>query len=128
MATIIKDNDQLNALEQINEYVRISRNINAALVSKSFDIVSDGKKKDFVTLEECFNDKLIAILQKQKEKYVKEVERLTAKYRIGLDDDDKTVLYCKDSVSTALEDKDSPAEEPKENAEPAFEGSSLFDD
>lgn len=92
MARIMKNEEQESALKQVNDLLNDVKTLNKTLSSDSFYIGLQSDKKVSVPLYPEFEKRLIILLGLQKAKIVKEINELTAKYRIALDDSDTECL------------------------------------
>lgn len=88
MARIMKNEEQEAALKQVNDLLDCAKTLNLMLSSGSFNISLQSDKKVSVPLYPEFEKRIITALGLQKAKIVKEINELTAKYRISLDDSD----------------------------------------
>lgn len=101
MASIMADRQQEEALAQVNRDIDQIRLVNALIDNTQLFTVGNGTKKSSVQLDVSLSDKVIQILKRQKELYSKEIQRLTQKFRIQLDEDDmKEIEGTCDSVGS----------------------------
>ena len=93
MAKIISDDQQTKALEKINEIIKDAETLNKFLQQKEFTLYFlNGKKPVIYGLDKECSGKIVAMLKKVKAKNLKEAEKLAAKHRIQLTDEDLDVL------------------------------------
>ena len=88
MASIMADRQQEKALVQVNEFIEQIRVVNTLLEYDQQYTVSNGTKKTSIRIDESLSDKIVLVLKKQKDFYAKEIQKLTQKFRIQLDDED----------------------------------------
>lgn len=97
MPSIITDQGQVKALNEINAALDDIKKINALLeTGGEFRISSVKGKKDF-TLDSVFSQKAAQLLLGQKAKLAGQIDKLAAKYRIQLDEDDRNCMGTADN-------------------------------
>lgn len=105
MATLVQDSEQVKACNRVNELLEEVKVLNARLLSDKTYIISVGRKQT-ITMDMAFKEKIDAIVKAQRLKMVKEINNLSNKFRIALSDEDQDVISEK-----AIKAKAVPAEE-----------------
>lgn len=91
MATLIQDEAQVRACEEINRMLGEVELINRILADQSWScVIPYGKTK--LTIDPALRPKMDSILSAQKAKAVKSIQSLAAKYKIALSDEDKAII------------------------------------
>lgn len=127
MASIIKDENQIRACEQVNSYLNEVRSLNALIANcseafyvsamlsekksgskKASDKKAQEQKKVMVELDNNLNDKVAVLLGKQKERLCKEIQKLAKTYRIKLD---KSELDLMKNITETEDPTDDPSDD-----------------
>lgn len=116
MASILRNNLQEKALEEINLKISEVQLLNKAICSqKTFSFPVSGARKS-VALDIIYNDKVKAILRSQRAKRIKDIRNQAARFQIGLSDDDEKILEdlpkdnCTEGKTTVPNDAADPIE------------------
>lgn len=90
MAIALKDQQQEDACVEVNRLLECVTELNAAILAKDaqFAVTYSGNKKARICLDTNMNDKVIAILLRQRIATIKELTSLSTKFRIGLSDEE----------------------------------------
>lgn len=102
MATIIANQQQIDAFDLINRNIEEAATINRMLAETEYRLIVPGGRKTILFIS-AVNDKISAALRKQKEAISRETFKLAEKYRISLDDRDISVLSSSDGFSGEAE-------------------------
>ena len=94
MAKLIRDEARAEALRNINEALQNVAVLNAFIDSKNcpFILESTDGKKISTTIDVAYNKRIIAILQLQRTKIIKEIKEKANKFRVMLSDEDMIIL------------------------------------
>lgn len=97
MPKIIKDADQLAALDNISKSLDKIRSIDAITAGLSADdgtcdIELHGKKNTGITLSRTLNAKIITVLSHDRVMTAKNITAAAKKYRIQLDDEEMNLI------------------------------------
>lgn len=101
MASIIKNDAQERAFDEINEKLNQIRDLNRCILDY------DGKnipfpvgKKKCVVIDARFSSKVISVLRAQKALRVKEIHALADRFKVLLDEDDLFIMSAEAEEST----------------------------
>ncbi len=91
MASIIQDDLQAKALDEINKMLNEVRNLNQRINSEKPFLVQSGRKQS-IELDAIYDKKIRNILQDQRMKRVKDIRLRAFKFRIALSADEEKML------------------------------------
>ena len=91
MAVLIQDDAQLRALEEINRMIEELRALNMAIKSQEQYYLRVNRKQGIV-IDENLSGRIETILRIQRSRRAKEITIKASKYRISLDENERSLL------------------------------------
>ena len=92
MPVLIKDEQQVQALEEISAMLDEVKLLNSRIMNATAPIVIDCGKKQSITVDATLSDKIFVALRAQRAKRIKEINLKAAKFRIALSDVETAML------------------------------------
>ena len=114
MASIIQDDLQAKALDEINKMLNEVRNLNQRINSEKPFLIQSGRKQS-IELDAIYDKKIRNILQDQRMKRVKDIRLRAFKFRIALSDEEEKMID--DEAIKETGGQEISAEEPEEEPE-----------
>ena len=114
MASIIQDDLQAKALDEINKMLNEVRNLNQRINSEKPFLIQSGRKQS-IELDAIYDKKIRNILQDQRMKRVKDIRLRAFKFRIALSDEEEKMIDDEAIKEAGVQEIS--AEEPEEEPE-----------
>lgn len=115
MATLMKDDAQVKAFDEVNSLLEQVSLLNERINSSSPMILGINKKK-VIQIDDSYKDKIISVLKTQRNKCIKEIQSKTSRFRIGLNESEQFTISDKaihDHKSKGMIDEKAPEPEPE---------------
>lgn len=127
MAVLIRDDQQVKALEDITSMLNDIKLINSKLNQSGNKFTINVNKKQSILIDAGFNDKIVSVLKAQRAKRIKDVNAKAQKFRIGLDDNDM-FLMSEDALKKANNGGETKTPKVSENEEKIKNVGNLIDE